>query len=205
MQRSFRYMAFGILTASLIAGSSLAALADQESGGPGVTKPAEVSQEAPGVSGDTTNAGPGVIVTPDTGADSQGDGQGESQASGDDQSGQTQTGSETNGQAQESQTQESSQVSANQAFLQVQLLRPDMTWTDPIRDDTTILPGEGGFISMSIYANNLPGDVLYRTYSANRGWSNWAMNGGHTTWAADCPIEAVQIRLNGVFGNSFDV
>ena len=114
-------------------------------------------------------------------------------------------GCETNGQAQESQTQESSQVSANQAFLQVQLLRPDMTWTDPIRDDTTILPGEGGFISMSIYANNLPGDVLYRTYSANRGWSNWAMNGGHTTWAADCPIEAVQIRLNGVFGNSFDV
>ena len=46
---------------------------------------------------------------------------------------------------------------------------------------------------MSIYANNLPGDVLYRTYSAPRGWSNWAMNGGHTSWAADCPIEAVQI------------
>ena len=79
-----------------------------------------------------------------------------------------------------------------------------MTWTDPIRDDTTIYPGEGGFISMSIYANNLPA-TYFTAPTAPRGWSNWAMNGGHTSWAADCPIEAIQIRLNGVFGNSFDV
>mgnify|MGYP000447140134 FL=1 len=58
---------------------------------------------------------------------------------------------------------------------------------------------------MCIYANNLPGDVLYRTYSSSRGWTNWAMNGGHTDWSADCPVEAVQIRLNGIFGDRFDV
>ena len=61
------------------------------------------------------------------------------------------------------------------------------------------------FLSMCIYANNLPGDVLYRTYSSSRGWTNWAMNGGHTDWSADCPVEAVQIRLNGIFGDRFDV
>ncbi|MFR8757613.1 MAG: L,D-transpeptidase family protein, partial [Clostridium sp.] len=48
-------------------------------------------------------------------------------------------------------------------------------------------------------------DVLYRTYSSSRGWTNWAMNGGHTDWSADCPVEAVQIRLNGIFGDRFDV
>ena len=31
------------------------------------------------------------------------------------------------------------------------------------------------------------------------------MNGGHTDWSADCPVEAVQIRLNGIFGDRFDV
>lgn len=96
-------------------------------------------------------------------------------------------------------------VPANPAFLQIQLLRPDLTWTDPVRDDSVLSPGEDGFLSMCIYANNMPGDVLYRTFSGSRGWSNWAMNGGHSEWAADSPVEAIQIRLNGVFGNAFDV
>ena len=47
-------------------------------------------------------------------------------------------------------------------------------------------------------------DIYYSVWE-NGAWTEWAMNGGHTSWAADCPIEAIQIRLNGVFGNSFDV
>ena len=73
-----------------------------------------------------------------------------------------------------------------------------------MRTDVTIQPGADGFLSMSVYAINLPGDVLYRTYASQRGWSNWAMNGGHSDWDAE-PVEAVQIRLNGVFGNTYDV
>ena len=204
-------MALGVLTASLLSGNALTALADQDvNHGPGVSQAPEVSQEAPGVSGDTTQNGPGIIVEPGSGTGGQESSQSETaspetETPAPEAGTEGQASGETAGQAQEVPPEESTQVPSNQAFLQVQLLRPDMTWTDPIRDDTTIYPGEGGFISMSIYANNLPGDVLYRTYSAPRGWSNWAMNGGHTSWAADCPIEAIQIRLNGVFGNSFDV
>lgn len=211
MRRSLRYMALGVLTASLLSGNALTALADQDvNHGPGVSQAPEVSQEAPGVSGDTTQNGPGIIVEPGSGTGGQESSQSETaspetETPAPEAGTEGQASGETAGQAQEVPPEESTQVPSNQAFLQVQLLRPDMTWTDPIRDDTTIYPGEGGFISMSIYANNLPGDVLYRTYSAPRGWSNWAMNGGHTSWAADCPIEAIQIRLNGVFGNSFDV
>ena len=96
------------------------------------------------------------------------------------------------------------QASANTPFLQIQVLRPDTTWTDPVIGDTPVV-SEQGFRSMSVYLNNIVGDILYRTYTSAHGWSDWAMNGGHTSWAADCPIEAIQIRLNGVFGNSFDV
>lgn len=168
-------MALGVLTASLLSGNALTALADQDvNHGPGVSQAPEVSQEAPGVSGDTTQNGPGIIVEPGSGTGGQESSQSETaspetETPAPEAGTEGQASGETAGQAQEVPPEESTQVPSNQAFLQVQLLRPDMTWTDPIRDDTTIYPGEGGFISMSIYANNLPGDVLYRTYSAPRG------------------------------------
>ncbi|MFR9026498.1 MAG: hypothetical protein ACLVIR_01415 [Clostridium sp.] len=68
MRRSLRYMALGVLTASLLSGNALTALADQDvNHGPGVSQAPEVSQEAPGVSGDTTQNGPGIIVEPGSG------------------------------------------------------------------------------------------------------------------------------------------
>ena len=93
----------------------------------------------------------------------------------------------------------------NQAFFQSQLLKSDLTWTTPVTGDSVIEPGADGFLSMSIYINNLPGDVLYRTYSSYTGWTQWAMNGGHTAWNLGFPVEAVQIRFNGVFGDQFDI
>ena len=72
MRRSLRYMALGVLTASLLSGNALTALADQDvNHGPGVSQAPEVSQEAPGVSGDTTQNGPGIIVEPGSGTGGQ--------------------------------------------------------------------------------------------------------------------------------------
>ena len=102
------------------------------------------------------------------------------------------------------QTTPTREITEDTPCLQFQFLRPDMTWSDPVRTDVTIQPGADGFLSMSVYAINLPGDVLYRTYASQRGWSNWAMNGGHTDWDTE-PVEAVQVRLAGVFGNTYDV
>ena len=97
------------------------------------------------------------------------------------------------------------QASANTPFLQIQVLRPDTTWTDPVIGDTPVV-SEQGFRSMSVYLNNIVGDILYRTYTSAHGWSDWAMNGGHTTvWEDGALVEAIQMRFNGFVGNTFDI
>ena len=187
MHKSFKYLAMTALASALIAGQATTAFAfkNDSNNGPGAVKTNEVSLQAPG----------------DTSSNSQASGNNDSQSANTEDSSQT----AGNSQSEASQTTEnasdtttenttaaetvtedtSAQVPANQAFLQVQLLRAsDTTWSDPVRDDSVLSVGESGFLSMCIYANNLPGDVLYRTYSSARGWSNWAMNGGHTDWAA---------------------
>ena len=192
MRNPFRHIAFAALTAALISGQTMTALAissDSEHG-PGTTNPAtEVTQEAPQGTGEA-NQDSGAQTDPLAPV-------GESAADTGTQTGETQT--------EGGQTAAETPAATNQAYLQLQLLRKDLTWTDPVVDDSVLSPGEGGFLSMCIYANNLPGDVIYRTYSSLGGWSGWAMNGGHTAWNADYPIEGVQIRLNGIFGNMFDV
>ena len=51
---------------------------------------------------------------------------------------------------------------------------------------------------MSVYLNNIVGDILYRTYTSAHGWSDGAMNGGHTTvWEDGALVEAIQMRFNG--------
>lgn len=208
MHKSFKYLAMAALASALIAGQATTAFAfkNDSNNGPGAAKTNEVSLQAPGDTSDNSQASENNDSQSANTEDS-------SQTAGNSQSEASQTtenASDTtteNTTAAETVTEDTSaQVPANQAFLQVQLLRAsDTTWSDPVRDDSVLSVGESGFLSMCIYANNLPGDVLYRTYSSARGWSNWAMNGGHTDWAAGNPIEAVQIRLNGIFGDRFDV
>lgn len=97
------------------------------------------------------------------------------------------------------------QAAANTPYLQIQVLRPNTTWTDPVVGDTPVV-AEEGFRSLCIYLNNIIGDVLYRTYTGAHGWSDWAMNGGHTKiWEDGALVEAIQIRFNGFAGNMFDV
>lgn len=180
MHTPFRHIAFAALLAVTMASQPLTALAyyqDDVNNGPGVTNESQAAQDAPDGSGMASQ-------TEDVSTEAAGE------------------GAEVTVEATEILEE---QAAATHAYLQIQLLRPDLTWTDPIVDDTVVSPGEGGFLSMSIYTNNMPGDVLYRTYASARGWSNWAMNGGHSDWVADCPVEAVQIRLNGIFGNTFDI
>ena len=137
MRRSLRYMALGVLTASLLSGNALTALADQDvNHGPGVHRLPRFAG-APGVSGDTTQNGPGIIVEPGSGTGGQESSQSETaspetETPAPEAGTEGQASGETAGQAQEVPPEESTQVPSNQAFLQVQLLRPDMTWTDPI-------------------------------------------------------------------------
>lgn len=199
MRKSFRHVALAVLSAAMLAGQTLTAFADQDPAhGPGVTQTTSISQESPGGSGNTSQSEASSAVLNPFFPNQQ-------------SSSETQT---TEGQSQEStdaqaaETVQDPQLPVNPAFLQAQLLRlSDLTWTDAVRDDTVIQTGEQGFVSMCIYANNLPGDVLYRTYSSIRGWSRWAMNGAHSDWSPEnpTPVEAVQIRLTGVFGNRFDI
>ena len=162
-------MAWGVLTASLISGSALTALADQDvNHGPGVSRAPEVSQEAPGVSGIPPRAAPASSSGRET---EPADRSQPSLLSLKRLPRKRKIPLRKQEQRDRPQVKQPDRLRRFPGgrhagsfqplpFLQVQLLRPDLTWTDPIRDDTTIYPGEGGFISMSIYANNLPGDVL---------------------------------------------
>lgn len=186
MYKRLRNLTFAAITAILITMPTISALAVQDySGGPGM-----VNTETSAAS---TQVGPGGPEEPAPAP--------EEQASvPEEQPQETQA-------AEQAVAPETTALPAGaQAYLQIQLLSIDkMAWTDPIVDDTTVLPGDQGFLSMCIFANNLPGDVLYRTYAAPTGWSSWAMNGAHTSWTAGVPIEAVQIRLTGVFHDHFDI
>lgn len=192
MRKTFKHLAMAALATALIAGSATTAFAfkNDSNNGPGSGKTAEVSLQAPGdgnSSQSQDNSTSQNILVEDS-----------SQTADNTQSKASQTTDTTDNTtaAENTTTDTSAQVPVNQAFLQVQLLRAsDQVWSDPVRDDSVLSVGDGGFLSMCIYANNLPGDVLYRTYSSARGWSNWAMNGGHTDWAAGNPVEAVQVRL----------
>ena len=89
------------------------------------------------------------------------------------------------------------------------MLQPDLSWTPACfagngGTASTATVNNQGFVSMSMYANSLPGDILYRTYASGR-WTNWRMNGVHSTWSQGVCVEAVQIRLGALMAKHFDV
>ena len=116
-------MALGVLTASLLSGNALTALADQDvNHGPRrFTGSRGFMQEAPGVSGDTTQNGPGIIVEPGSGTGGQESSQSETaspetETPAPEAGTEGQASGETAGQAQEVPPEESTQVPSNQAF-----------------------------------------------------------------------------------------
>lgn len=202
MRKSFRPIAVGLMAAALTAGQPLTALAEQGyvNSGPGAALDNEqtVSLESP--SGVVTQTEP----SPAPSGPSSDTAQTSPSSSVPEQTDTTQTNTSQTGTS-AAETTESRIPAENEASFQFQLLRQDLTWTDAVRSDALTSAGESGFLSISAYINNLPGDILYRTYTSTAGWSNWAMNGGHTSWNQGVPVEAVQFRLNGIFGDQFDL
>ena len=127
MHKPFRHIAFAAFLAISVVGQSMTALAgykDDVNNGPGATN--QITQESP--DGNASGAAPqGAGETLQTVEISDG-----AQA------------------AENAETAAETQVPVNQAYLQIQLLRPDLTWTDPIVDDTVVSPGEGGFLSPGV-------------------------------------------------------
>lgn len=96
---------------------------------------------------------------------------------------------------------------ANLPQLQTTVLIPGSVWSPPFVNDQQIALGDGlGFRSISIFLTNTVGNVLYRTYSSQYGWTPWVMNGQYTTvYADETQMEAIQLKLDGPVSNSFDI
>lgn len=97
---------------------------------------------------------------------------------------------------------------ANLPQLQTTVLLPDGTWSQPFQNDNwvTVNGISTGFCSISIFLTQAVGNIEYRAYTSNYGWTNWAMNGQQTTLAPDwSQIEAVQLRLTGAVSKSFNL
>ncbi len=95
----------------------------------------------------------------------------------------------------------------NSTKLSLTLLRPDLTLTDAVYvgPEGASVSVDQGFVSICIFNGILPGDVLYRVYTSATGWSRWFMNGERSPWDSGALIEAIQIRLNGVVNDYYDI
>ena len=63
-----------------------------------------------------------------------------------------------------------------------------------------------GFCGLKIRLEYSIGDVSYRVYTEEHGWTKWAMNSMDTDWFNDAAkITAVQIRMKGHTSNLYDL
>ena len=63
-----------------------------------------------------------------------------------------------------------------------------------------------GFCGLKCRFENSVGDVFYRVYTEEHGWSRWAMNEMDTDWFNDAAkVTAVQLRINGHTRNLYDL
>lgn len=82
----------------------------------------------------------------------------------------------------------------------------DGVWTQAFANDAWITNNGEGLHGLSIFLINIVGNIHYRTYESQTGWSPWVMNGQQTTnYANDVNIEAVQVRFSGYVNNNFDI
>lgn len=92
--------------------------------------------------------------------------------------------------------------------ITVRLMKSDLVWSDICyiyANGSATIDTPQGFLSMSLFSEKLPGDILYRTYTSTGGWTNWTMNGAHSPFTFGVLAEAVQIRLTGVANDYYDV
>lgn len=79
-------------------------------------------------------------------------------------------------------------------------------WSQPFVNSQWITVDGKAFCSISIFLTEIIGNIHYRAYTSEYGWTQWVMNGQQTPIAGEyAPIEAVQIRFSGVVHNDFDI
>ncbi len=96
----------------------------------------------------------------------------------------------------------------NGHYLTMRLLRSDPDWSEVgyvNANSGSSVSSPQGILSMSLFSVGLPGDIMYRAYSSASGWSRWVMNGDHIPWTGGVLLEAIQIRLKGVANDYYDV
>ena len=100
-------------------------------------------------------------------------------------------------------------VPVRQPHLQATVLIADgeqLEWSQPFVNDQWINIDNKAFCSISIFMTEIIGNIHYRAYTSEHGWTTWVMNGQQTPIAGEyTPIEAIQIRFSGVVHNDFDI
>lgn len=93
--------------------------------------------------------------------------------------------------------------------LQTTVMGLDNVWSRPfVNDEWISADGEGkaGFQSISIFLTNTVGNVLYRAYTSEHGWTPWVMNGQQTQVYLDgSQIEMIQMRITGFVDDRFNI
>lgn len=86
------------------------------------------------------------------------------------------------------------------------LLNASHTWSQAFVNDQWCVVDNQQFYSISIFLEDVIGNIHYRAYTSSNGWTNWAMNGQQTDIPADfAPIEAIQLRFSGPVRDKYDL
>lgn len=97
-------------------------------------------------------------------------------------------------------------VPKRQPHLQTTVMWKGGDWSVPYTNDQRITEDGKEFVSISIFLTEIIGNVHYRAYTSENGWTPWAMNGQQTNLSGNWPaIEAVQVRFSGPVHNDFDI
>ncbi|MCI8659905.1 MAG: L,D-transpeptidase family protein [Lachnospiraceae bacterium] len=79
-------------------------------------------------------------------------------------------------------------------------------WSQPFVNDQWCDVDGRPFYSISIFVEQIIGNIHYRAYTSTNGWTRWVMNGQQTPIPADhAPIEAIQLRFSGPVSNDYDL
>ncbi len=91
--------------------------------------------------------------------------------------------------------------------LQTTILLCDaMQWSQPFVNDQWCDVDGRPFYSISIFLEDIIGNIHYRAYTSAHGWTRWVINGQQTPIPADlAPIEAIQLRFSGPVSNDYDL
>lgn len=92
-------------------------------------------------------------------------------------------------------------------FVHAQLLKTDGQLTDGFTSNMNAYSAPGdGLSGLKMRLENGVGDIFYRVYTAEHGWSQWAMNDMITPYTGDsAKVQAVQVRIKGYTRNLYDL